>query len=392
MAILTNLLEHPELRPATEALIARVFPAGTPLPSPQTVSAEFPLLLEEANAERTLVLCDDDAPDRPIASASYRIFEYGELNSPKLLRLAGIGLVVTDPAARGKGYASHLLLACEARARREGAACAVLWSDLVSFYEKNGYLVGGTEISWLLEEQSLNLVRERLRAELSPSQSIAIELTNGALSTDTRFALRRIYEGSGIGPRRDVSSYAAFEAMPGLDRWVARSQTGQIVGSALVGKGRDLTDTLHEWTGESRTWPWILRAILEGPRTRLRIQLPYDHPHRAEIEHWLGQGEKTPLAFWKTLDSARLANWIRQREALPKGVDVLVTGSASAQTITVLNAGTPVFESRDPAHLLQIFLGPWTPDEMDDVPFALREALKGAKLPVCPYFWGLDSV
>jgi GNAT superfamily N-acetyltransferase len=359
MAILTNLLAHPELRPATEELIARVFPVGKPLDAPLPLSTEFPLLLADSNSERTLVLRDEDSPDRALASASYRVFDFGPLNSPELLRVAGIGLVVTDPAARGRGYAAHLLGACEARSKREGAAMSVLWSDLASFYEKNGYLAGGVEASWVLEGDSLALARTRLKAELPTAAAFDVVAVSGPRSEALRVSLRRLYQESGVGPHRDFGSYVAFETLPRMEQWVARKADGTLAGAALVGKGRDLPDVLHEWTGEARSWPWILRAVLDGGRGRLRVQLPWNLRHREEVEHWLGPAERVPLAFWKILDLPRAAKWIAHEAALPSGVEIRAAATSF---------------------------------EMDGLAPELRDALAGARLPVCPYFWGLDSV
>lgn len=372
--------------------MARVFPTGQPLETPLPLAREFPLLLEDSNAHQVLVLCDEAEPYRPLAAAAFRIFDFGKLNSPQLLRLAGIGLVVTDPQTRGRGYASLLISACEAHARAEGAAAAALWSDLAAFYERLGYLTAGTERSWVLESESLRLARARLSSELAPTPLYSVTREMGPISSSTRFEMMRLYDSLGVGPRREVPTYAAYDEMPRLERWVARDAQGHVQGYALVGKGRDLPNALHEWAGDKKTWPWLLRGILSVDRPHLRVQLPGDHPQLAEIEHWIGQGERVPLAFWKVLHAERLAAWIRSHAALPAGVEVVASNTEKTTQLSVLAHGYTVFESNDPAHLLQLFMGPWIPAEIDGVPEALRSALAGARLPVSPYFWGLDSV
>jgi GNAT superfamily N-acetyltransferase len=133
------------------------------------VEQEFSLLLSLANAKNTLFLSEEresTAAPKVLAAASYRPFDFmmGRKGAPPLAhRSAGIGLVVTDPGEQRRGYGYRLQQEIERRAQDDGALVTVLWSDLVQFYTKLGYLVAGTELQWQLDKQELELLRARLR-------------------------------------------------------------------------------------------------------------------------------------------------------------------------------------------------------------------------------------
>lgn len=379
---LTDLAESPQLRASTHRLIEKIFPTGSESSTTASLDCEFCLLLDEKNAKRVLVLNSEKGP---LASASYRVFDVRVPGSPSSLRVAGVGLVVTDSEARGHGYARQLQLEIEKRATAEGCVLSVLWSDLADFYSKMGYIVAGTELQWHLEEEEIGLLGDRLAFE-TPSPS-AFEVR----PLESLNWIQPLYDQLGFGPERSFRDYAPLLTLPetgGLGAWKGERLRGYL----LYGKARDLRHTVHELVAEDRAAvPALLQAVLPRLPKQLRVHLPMGSLLESEISHWLGTAEKSGLAFFKILNPTAFTAWITQSKRLPSGVRAFAEGSHLFLSRDGPKGPEVFFETDDPAHLAQLFLGPWRVDELEGLPPLLKDKLAGT-IPAPVYFWGFDSV
>lgn len=374
-----TLNSAPHLRDSTLELIEKYFPKGDKMLAPLSVADEFVLLLDPANAARTYVFAEGD---KVLATASYRSFAVEVPGFTHPFMCAGIGLVVTDPAAERKGCARELQQEIERAARDEGCLISLLWSDLAQFYTKLGYALAGAEWQWTLDHDDLTLLRSRLNAEVS--NSVRVEKM-----TDWQ-QVAALYEAQRMGPRRSPRDVDKLLRLPNTWAWAAydSAAAAEPTAYAILGKGRDLRDTLHEIVGKAHHVGPLLRATMPQLEKCLRVHQPLLSPLRAELEHWLGPAEKGALAFMKILHTKKLLTWLSAGNVLPQGVRAIPREGFGF--CLDIHAGV-FFESAEAANILQLFFGPWEISELIEVPKALSEHLRSTKI-VPLYFWGFDSV
>jgi GNAT superfamily N-acetyltransferase len=377
-----SLAEAPEKRDEVLELIGRCFPKGATVSRPLPADEEFALLLAPRNRERVLFGC---APDgRAVCAAAWAPFEFRLPGAVAPAKVAGLGLIVTDEGFRQQGYSRLLQQQIEARAIVEGCLIAVLWSDLLSFYQRLGYTIGGREFEWQAEGEALarlghRLNDEKVRAgwELRPLEAAHLP------------AVLELYARQGLGPRREASSFAPALLWPNSWSWGAfRHGAAHPAAYAIMGKARDLRDTVHEICGDAGAVGALLGAASSRVEKALHLQAHPATPLKDEISHWLGEPVLRPLGFFKVIDPQAFATWIQIADYLPLGASLR---AASDGSWSLLKQGRPAFTSADPAHLSQIFLGPYKPGEIEGLPFEATNLLKGLE-PLDVYFWGLDSV
>ena len=386
-AQITTLKESPQHRNALIKLIEENFPKGSPTEHAARVQDEFHLLLGQHNEDRVLMLVDEHLPHgtlstHPIvACASYKIFDVKVKGSRKTLKCAGIGLVVTHKNYQRQGYGHRIQAEIEQRAQKEGALLCILWSDLVSYYTGLGYLIAGTEMQWQLDVSDLNILKRRLEAEVH-SPYVVEPLKNYE-------PVKNIFEESGFGPQRNFAEYEPLFELPNTYAFAAKNKpTQKIEGYAIMGKARDMRDTIHEIVGSPACVGTLLKEMVKFCASGLRVQIPTQSPLNTELEHWLGKGTKSALAFFKVLQGPQLAEWIQSAGILPAGIGI----TSHVKGFTLLNRHIAFFESQDFGHLVQLFLGPWSVSELEDLPSGLLAHLGSSAEPIALYFFGFDSV
>ena len=368
-------------------LIEVVFPKGSPVSAPVRPEVEFALLLDPKNSPRNVFVRAEK--NQVVAAASYRLFDIPVPGQKKALRIAGVGLVVTDPAYQRKGLGHKIQEEIERRAQSEGALISVLWSDMVQFYTRLGYVVAGTEMQWQLDKNDLSVLRNRLKAEV-PDKNSGVELV--ALR-DFSEALRSLYKHNGSGPLRDWARYEVLLSLPDTFGYAAMNHvTKQIQAYALMGKGRDLRDTVHELIGANSSIKFLIKKLSTHASSGLRVHLPPGSALQNEISHWLGtQPTKSALAFFKVLRGSDFANWMSGlKDFLPNGVSV--ANLPGDKGFVMRSQLVTFFESSDYGHLLQLFLGPYAVHELEGLPGNLTQHLSSMTRSLPLYFWGFDSV
>ncbi len=386
MSPVIDLSERPELRAAVLELMAQIFPQGAAQSAPRSFSEEFAALLEDNSSERILALVQDD---HVLAALAWKPFELKQG-----LRIAATGLVVTSTEHRKKGHSRTLLQEAERRALSEGCAVMCLWSDLLEFYSKQGYVLAGSEISWDLpsafSEEDSAPSEKITRAK--PAES-GWNIRRATLS-DTE-ALTHLYSQDPYGPQRSMRLFERQLQQSDSPAWVALSAEQKIEVYALAGKGRDLRNIVHELVGEPEAFPALLQIASQElgssdtyPR---RIQFPYAHPSAPVLEALLGSGEQGAVCFAKTLDAKTLIAALND-EVSRQGFSVLSLHWLDDVNAWVLrDKKQDLFLSPDPTHLLQIFCSPWPLEELEGLPGCTLKRLQGWE-PFPLYFWGADSV
>ncbi len=391
MEKILSLEEAPELSEACHKLIEEHFPQGAEQTSKQSVQNEFFLLLNSANKKRVFIICSEDGKD-VISVSAYKTFEVKLPNISDPLHCAGIGLVVTHPKHRNKGLSTLILKHIEAKARSEGIVLCLLWSDLKEHYEKAGYFLSGCEWQYYLIKEKISALSAKLKKIEPPSQ------INFSMKILTDFSETNNIKKS-IGPQRDLSLYKSALELPHTYAIGAYSDTNKLLAYALMGKARDLRNTVHELEGEEALLIPLLSKIITHAEDDFRILLPPWNNLSTLLEPMLGASQKTPLALMKIIDPENFILWINKNVFLKSDIRLLfevATGDMSFEKYTTTQKIT-FFKTKQSEHLLQLLMGPWSIEEMQGLPKSLSQPLISHNknfhnLPLPLYFWGFDSV
>lgn len=142
-----------------------------------------------------------------------------------------VGSVVTHPSARLQGHQRELFQAVDTLAEKDGIDGIVLWSSQIGFYEKLGFFLGGLQATWTPTHQR-PLAKAALPVKVLKSPE-----------SDFTAKLYRAHEMRRCAVRR------SFEEMRLL--WKIPEMTIATTGEAyaLLGKGEDFQNVIHEWAG-----------------------------------------------------------------------------------------------------------------------------------------------
>jgi len=370
-----KLAEAPQYREATWALIEKHFPQGDTPHDKDPLAKEFTLMLSPANESRLWICLRGE---NVVACTSWRPFEVQIPGRPEPLNCAGVGLVVTDPVHRKKGYAAALQKHIEDAARKDGMLLSLLWSDLHDFYMKQGFLPAGTEYMWSVSPKEIR--------EPQAHDGFSVnKLTNLA-------DIAPLYEAQKLGPRRNWQQYAPLLELSDTYGWVARDNASHApIAYGLMGKARDLRNTVHELAGDPEAIPAILYKMgtcLEHKAEEMRVQIPAESPLKSTISELFGPPELSALSYMKILDTPGICRWINDNRTLPKGITLAAKDDGDGFTLS--KGDQIVWDSPDEAHILQLFFGPWKPAALS-IPKSLKTQLEGTQ-SIGIYFWGFDSV
>lgn len=364
-----NLFDAPTRRADVETLIAEHFPKGHSTPSSFPVASEFAPLLQTANSKNVYFIEEDGMI---IATLSWKAFDVSSKEGT--LRVAALGLVLTHPEHRGKGFSTALMKHAETIALDEGCSLMFLWSDLIDHYLHRGYLLIGGELNISID------------ANVAPAPaSNSAKLKN----FDVESALK-LYQSMKLGPRRSKWIYNYFLSLPSV--YALQTEKAYL----LAGKARDLNNVIHELVGDPSDYSFLVASLLaqiatQDSKLQINLQVPTAHPHANEIQKLWGVTQQGPWVFAKILNYAQIMSFL-SHSLKPYGLKIdsqqgkwrLIKGS-SLQNSAVL------FESGDAGHMLQIFWSPWPIQQLEGLPENVKSALSAWQVPSI-YFWGMDSV
>lgn len=358
-----SLFEFPNFRDEYENLINSYFPKGHQTKDKNiSTRQEFCPLLEDSNLKNILFIQQDS---KIVATLAWKPFEF-IINNTKI-KVAALGLVVTHPSYRAQGLSSLLMKYAENSASNESCSMMFLWSDLVDHYHSRGYLLLGGEVHYKLDSTTPNLIaNSKLKLFKNFDSSKAIQ----------------IYQSMNIGPIRESKLFDYFISLP-------HTTTLQTENAYLLaGKARDLNNVIHEIAGDSKDYPTLFSNFLHQSQSEnsTQLQIPHSHPHRLQIEKFLGKGDQVPWVFSKILNTKSVLNLLVP--ALNKHGLSLTSSSHKWQ---LSQSSEVLFESYDIGHLLQIFWSPWPISQIEELDDRVKTALLDWQTPSL-YFWGLDSV
>lgn len=226
---------------------------------------EYPTILSLSNYAHSMVAWDGT---RPISHAAF--YPYSIYTQAGHLPVVAVGQVWTDPGARGQGWATKVLLALEEEIKKVGAAFAILWTGEPTIYEKIGYVRAGREVDWLCDRSELPAQLEHALKSGPVATELPLSARKSALSS-----IIRLYERHKLRVVRSPEQWEAYSRIPNSVWYVARSGDA-ITAYAVMGKGIDLGNAVHEWGGESLGVLCLLRHIIQSTSGRVMLMGPED--------------------------------------------------------------------------------------------------------------------
>jgi predicted N-acetyltransferase YhbS len=231
---------HPK-RPLEFAARNKLLQAALrPDPAPFAIEREYPIVLAER--ESAFSYCVGDG-DQVVAHANLWPRVLKDKVQGKDIRVGLVGNIATDEKFRGQGLMSQLLGELKKEADKQGLKALVLWSDLLEFYQKQGFQSFGEEHRYRLTASHLaTLPRSGLGFSRTKARDLDEETVKALLS-------RRHPVTTTLG--RSPEEFRALLAIPALDVYLSRAAGGEVKGYALLGKGCDMVGVIHEWGVES---------------------------------------------------------------------------------------------------------------------------------------------
>lgn len=194
-----------------------------------SISAEYPTALSSSNLHNMRIISEQDQV------LSHAVIKPLIIKTPHIIFKAGaIGSVVTEDDHRGQGLSTQIIQDCLRIATEQSCDIAILWTDIFDFYRRLGFELGGSEYSFIIDEN--------------------FDFPTGDLrfSTDSKIsaeAIHRLYSKHTVNSVRSVEETRKFLSIPQTKVYTAWEPNGQLAAYAIEGKGMDLKGYLHEWGG-----------------------------------------------------------------------------------------------------------------------------------------------
>ena len=238
------VLIHPDtetLITARNELLQRTL---RPIPAEIPIESEYPIVLDPRHSDLSFCVTSVTGVS---AHANLWPRKVIDASGSVIAHIGLIGNVATSEDVRGQGLMKQVMTQLSARALDQGLSHLLLWSDLLSFYQKLGFESLGSELRLTFGTQEL----EPLRHEhpVLPCQGAGLGPNDLA-----RMMARRLRLGPTLD--RTASEFAKILEIPGALLFVGLDDEANY---AIVGKGYDMGGVIHEWAASS---PEVLLSMI----------------------------------------------------------------------------------------------------------------------------------
>jgi GNAT superfamily N-acetyltransferase len=194
-----------------------------------SINEEYPLAMNSQNLHNVRIIEEDGQ------IVSHALLKILLLKTPiAIFRVAAIGSVVTHPNYQNRGYSTQILNDCLDLAKQQGADFAILWTDIFEFYRRVGFELAGSEVAVIFNQQ-VKIESEGLR--FLDSKKVDPQ------------SLLRLYSQHNMGTLRNASDINDYLKIPNSQLFTAWDQQNQLQSYAVIGRGADLENYIHEWGG-----------------------------------------------------------------------------------------------------------------------------------------------
>jgi hypothetical protein len=333
------------------------------------ISAEYPTAFNLSNLNNIRVMFDE------AKVVSHAIIKPLIVKTPLLLlKVAGIGSVVTASTHRQQGLSRQIMEDCLKSAEAQGCDMALLWTDIPDFYRKFDFELAGSEIHYSINREL-------------PTDSTDLHFVTGPQIAPE--ALLSLYQKHTVTTLRNVEEVRRFLKIPNSRIYTAWSKNHQLLAYAVEGKGADLGGHIHEWGGLIPDLFALLNYVRGTTKQNLRLIAPAHSVNlRKKFEAAGLLPQENFLGMIKILRPDLLCAKIK-KAARDLGIDDLIFEKQGDH----FYIGRPghIFKTDSRIDLTKLIFGPCKPEEIH--PFdhdAL--AILNKIFPIQMWMWGWDSV
>jgi N-acetylglutamate synthase-like GNAT family acetyltransferase len=338
---------------------------------PPSILKEYPLVLGKENLTNMRVIVHEDRV------VSHAAVYFQTLRSGKLaLQVGGIGSVATHPEFRGKGLASAVVEDCIRIMTEAGCHLAVLWTQRHSFYRRFGFESAGSEYLFQLNIENVRPAGRRPPEFIPYSLDYLPEIIN-------------IHERELLRTERSRREYEVYFSLPKTKTLLAVRE-GNVTAYAVMGKGEDFPNCVHEWGGDSDDVLWVTRKMTSSTRDHEIIFLaPSEENEMTKLlQSASARRVFEYLAMMKVVNAAELSSVI-SHHFFDKDLKFKIVPHKNEVSIELGNECARLANER---MLVRLLFGPDRPAELlKEASSATSRALKNV-FPIPLFIWGLDSV
>jgi GNAT superfamily N-acetyltransferase len=369
-------------------LIGRVSTAFLYTKEEGTVARDFPLFYNIHNLKNLWAAFEGD---KLVGHAGYFPAVMRVENLP--LSVVGIGGVYTEADHQGQGLGTKLIEKNISEARKQGAVLAVLWSDRHDFYGKLGFYLTGRQWTIVLEPQYAQALHDRGEKEHLDKSSL--EFFEGGDDSNFLRQSHELISHLPLGVSRTLEEHTAYLSS-GSGKVISAWAGNELVCYFVIGKGKDLTNCIHEWAGDEAGLCHLAAHCLETFNETLYLFSPQFMPNEVNWIYALNemgiQMKPEFMALVKLLDFGKMkklvgeylekagvaASDLRMEQAAIDGKEAL--GPDTKKYIVQWKQETELHFNE--AQFLRFLFGPELP---------ISQEMK-AFFPLRIWYWGMDSV
>ena len=334
-----------------------------------TIASEYPTALTSNNIHNMSIIKEDE---KIIAHAVLKTLIVKTPHA--IFKVGAIGSVFTDPAHRQKGHSRKNIENCIMLAQKQDCDLVILWTDQFDFYRKLGFELAGYDHSYILEK-ALPIKDNKLR------------FVSGN-NVDPN-ALLKLYSQHTVQAVRGVEDFRNFLKIPNSNLFTAWDQHNQLLAYAVEGKGIDLINYIHEWSGQVDALLDLFQYIRAQKKDVITIMTPaHSQNLRLKLSQQAEVSHQGFLGMLKIVNKDALLNKVK-KAFRAEGFDKIVLEQQDDHC--VFGFGPDLYTLKKESDLIQMLFGPLEINSLDFVSAEAKQKLSTI-LPLPLWIWGWDSI
>ncbi len=333
------------------------------------ISDEYPTAFSLMNLNNIRVMFDESEV------VSHALIKPLIVKTPiLLLKVAGIGSVVTASTHRQQGLSSQIMDDCLKSAEAQGCDIALLWTEIPDFYRKFQFELAGNELQYLIDR---DLPTEETGLRFHQGNNVAPE------------AILNLYQKHRVTTLRSPEEVRRFMQIPNSQTYTAWSQDNKLLAYAIEGKGADLKGHIHEWGGNIPELFALLNFIRHTTKQNPRLLAPAHSTNlKRKLEATGIKSHENFLGMIRILRPDLLCAKIKKASR-----DIGITDFIFERQDNFYYIGRPghIFKTDSIIDLTKLIFGPWQPEDIH--PFDEQSlSILNQIFPIDMWMWGWDSV
>ena len=339
-----------------------------------SLRSEYPLAFSESNIGNIRIICDEQ--DQLL---SHAVLKTSLIKTPYQLWKAGfIGSVCTNPEAREQGLGAANINSCLEAASQQNCDFVMLWTNLFNYYSKFGFQVAGTEIA-------VNLPENFSPETTSQTENFRI-LQSRQISAQS---LLDLYNRHSLKTLRSTEDIRKCMQIPNSDVFTAWNPvTNRLCAYAVIGKGADFENYVHEWGGDVSAILQLLAEIRRQRQSLTIIMPPECQNLRRQLKKWGGQEAEGILGMIRLASPKSFMKKIK-KGARAQGFDSFIFEYRDG--MYYFGVGDEVYQTDSQEDIVRLAFGPLPPSEIHDFSQKALEVLERV-FPLSFWVWGWDSI